>query len=135
MEREEKELSQKQKKRDYPENLITAFLTTYKPADIMKLTGISKSKYYRLKEDQDFQRILTQRRNEIIKEAVLKMESYLTEDVKILQGIIRKEDTSDQVKINGINLLMSQLNAWKSTTEILDRLQALEDAQAKSEQI
>lgn len=121
--------------KQYEESLITAFLTSYKPAEIMKLTGISKTKYYRLKRDPDFQRILTQRRAEIIKEAVLKMESYLTEDVEILQGIIRKEDTSDQVKINGINLLMSQLNQWKSTTEILDRLQALEDAQTKSEPV
>ena len=121
--------------KQYEESLITAFLTSYKPAEIMKLTGISKTKYYRLKRDPDFQRILTQRRTEIIKEAVLKMESYLTEDVEILQGIIRKEDTSDQVKINGINLLMSQLNTWKSTTEILDRLQALEDAQTKSEPV
>ena len=121
--------------KQYEESLITAFLTSYKPAEIMKLTGISKTKYYRLKRDPDFQRILTQRRTEIIKEAGLKMESYLTEDVEILQGIIRKEDTSDQVKINGINLLMSQLNQWKSTTEILDRLQALEDAQTKSEPV
>ena len=121
--------------KQYEESLITAFLTSYKPAEIMKLTGISKTKYYRLKRDPDFQRILTQRRTEIIKEAVLKMESYLTEDVEILQGIIRKEDTSDQVKINGINLLMSQLNTWKSTTEILDRLQALEDAQTKNEPV
>lgn len=120
--------------KEYPESLITAFLTSYKPAEIMKLTGISKTKYYRLKRDPDFQRILTQRRTEIIREAVLKMESYLSEDVEILQGIIRKEDTSDQVKINGINLLMSQLNQWKTTSEILERLQALEDAQAKSEQ-
>ena len=121
--------------KQYEESLITAFLTSYKPAEIMKLTGLSKTKYYRLKRDPDFQRILTQRRTEIIKEAVLKMESYLTEDVEILQGIIRKEDTSDQVQINGINLLMSQLNQWKSTTEILDRLQALEDAQTKSEPV
>ena len=63
------------------------------------------------------------------------MESYLTEHVEILQSIIRKEDTSDQVKINGINLLMSQLNQWKTTREILDRLQALEDAQTKSEPV
>ena len=121
--------------KEYPESLITAFLTSYKPAEIMKLTGISKTKYYRLKRDPDFQRILTQRRSEIIRSAVLKMESYLTEDVEILQSIIRKEDTSDQVKINGINLLMSQLNQWKSTTDLLDRLQALEDAQTKSEPV
>ena len=111
------------------------FLTSFKPAEIMKVTGISKSKYYRLKKDRDFQKILTERRTELVKSAVMKMESYLTEDVEILQSIIRKEDTSDQVKINGINLLMSQLNTWKQTTEILDRLQALEDAQTKNEPV
>ena len=121
--------------KEYPESLITAFLTSYKPAEIMKLTGISKTTYYRLKRDPAFQRILTQRRSEIIRSAVLKMESYLTEDVEILQSIIRKADTSDQVKINGINLLMSQLNQWKTTSEILDRLQALEDAQTKPEPV
>lgn len=119
----------------YDEALITAFLTSYKPKEIMELTGISKTKYYRLKRDPDFQRIITQRRAEIIKSAVLKMESYLTEDVEILQSIIRKADASDQVKINGINLLMSQLNQWKTTSEILDRLQVLEDSQTKNEHV
>lgn len=116
----------------YPESLITAFLTTFKPKDIMERAGISKSKYYKLKNDSEFQKILTERRSELIKEAVLRMESYLTEDVEILQDIIRDPETRDQVKINAINLLMSQLNQWKTTTEVLDRLQKLEDAQSQN---
>lgn len=118
--------------KQYDEALITAFLTSFKPAEIMKLTGISKTKYYSLKRDPDFQKILIERRSELIKEAVLKMESYLTEDVEILQGIIRDPETKDQVKVNAIQLLMNQLGQWKQTTEILDRLQALEDAQGKN---
>lgn len=118
--------------KEYPETLITAFLISYKPVEIMRSAGISKTKYYRLKADREFQRVLAERRTDLVKEAVLKMESYLSEDVEILQSIIRKPDTSDQVKINGINLLMNQLNAWKNTTEVLDRLQALEDAQAQN---
>lgn len=121
--------------KQYPEELITAFLTSCKPAEVMKLTGISKTKFYRLKRDKIFQKILTERRTELVKTAVLKMESYLNEDVEILQKIIRKEDISDQVRINGINLLMSQLATWKQTTDILERLQALEDAQTNSEPV
>lgn len=121
--------------KEYAENLITAFLTSYKPSEIMKAAGISKTKYYRLKADADFQRILTERRSELVKEAVLKMESFLSEDVEILQGIIRDEKTSAQVKINGINLLMSQLSNWKSMTEVLDRLQKLEDSQTENNDI
>lgn len=123
------------KMKEYPESLITAFLMSYKPADIIKDTGISKSKYYRLREDPEFQRILTKRRTQIVKSAVLKMESYLNEDVERLQEIIRKDDTSDQVKVNAINLLMSQLSQWKNTTDILERLEALEDAQRKNEYV
>ena len=122
-------------KEKYSEALVAAFLTSYKPAEIMKTANISKTKYYRLRADPDFQRILTERRTEIVKEAVLKMESYLSEDVEILQSIIRDPKTAAQVKVNAINLLMSQLNQWKQTTEILDRLQQLEDAQAENNDV
>jgi hypothetical protein len=101
----------------------------------MEKAGISKAKYYKLKNDSEFQKILTERRSELIKEAVLRMESYLTEDVEILQSIIRDPETRDQVKINAINLLMSQLNQWKTTTEVLDRLQRLEDAQSQNKAV
>ena len=122
-------------KEKYTEALITAFLTSYKPAEIMKAAGISKTKYYRLKADADFQRILTERRSELVREAVMKMESYLTEDVEILQEIIRDPETSAQVKINGINLLMNQLSNWKTMTEVLDRLQKLEDSQTENNDV
>ena len=119
--------------KEYPESLITAFLTSYKPAEVMQAAGIGKSKYYRLKADPDFQRVLTQRRTELIREAVLKMENFLSEGVEVLLNIIRKEESSDQVKINAVQLLMNQLHTWENTTEILDRIQKLEDAQAQNQ--
>ena len=118
--------------KEYPESLITAFLTSFKANEIMKVTGISKTKYYRLKNDPDFQKILTDRRSELIREAVLKMESYLSEDVGILQGIIRDQNTKDQVKVNAIQLLMSQLGQWKQITELMARIEALEDAESQN---
>ena len=118
--------------KEYPESLITAFLTSFKANEIMKVTGISKTKYYRLKNDPDFQKILTDRRSELIREAVLKMESYLSEDVEILQGIIRDQNTKDQVKVNAIQLLMSQLGQWKQITELMARIEALEDAESQN---
>lgn len=119
-------------KENYPENIIVAFLAHWKPKEIQEAAEISKSKYYKLKNDSNFQRILTERRSEIIRSAVLQMESYLDEDIRILQSIITDSKTSPQVKINGINLLMTQLNNWRQTTEILDRLQRLEDAQSQN---
>ena len=83
-------------------------------------------------DDPDFQKILTDRRSELIREAVLKMESYLSEDVEILQGIIRDQNTKDQVKVNAIQLLMSQLGQWKQITELIARIEALEDAESQN---
>ena len=121
--------------KQYEEHIVVAFLTHWKAKEIQAAAEISKNKYYELKNDKDFQRILTERRSEFVREAVLKMESYLSEDVEILQTIIRDENTSAQVKVNAINLMMSQLNQWKQTTEMLDRLQMLEDAQGQKSDI
>ena len=115
--------------RAYEEVWITAFMTSCKRTEIMKTAGISKSQYYRLKGDQEFQKIINERRSELIREAVLKMESYLSKDVEILQGIIEDPETPRQIKINGIQLMMNQLAQWKQTDHILDMIQALEDAE------
>ena len=117
----------------YPESLINAFLTSFKASEVMKLANISKTKYYKLKKDENFQKILTDRRNEMIKEAVNKMESYLSEDVDILQNMARDSLIKDQIRINAIQLLMNQLGQWKQITEIISRIEALEEANNKQQ--
>lgn len=119
--------------KQYEEHIIVAFLLNWKPKEIQEAAHISKSTYYKLKNDPDFQRILTERRNDVVREAVKKMESYLLEDIDIVQDVIRDPKTSGQVKINGTQLMMNQLNTWKASTEVIDRLQQLEaDAQSQN---
>lgn len=110
----------------YNESWISAFVSGTRREQIMLTAGIGKHRYYQLLNDPEFQRMVVQRRNAIVKEAVLKMESFLSEDVEILQAIVRKEDTSDQVKINAIQLLMNQLSNYRALTDILERLENLE---------
>lgn len=120
---------------EYPEEYITAFMRSCKRSKIMELANIGKCKYYELKNDPEFMKIVTERRSEILKEAVLKMEGYLNENVDILQDIIRSPGTKDQVKINALRLQGDQLGEWKNTTEILERIQALEDAQRQNHDV
>ena len=110
----------------YEEKDINAFLTSTKAVTIMKTAKIGKTRYYRLKNDPEFQRIVTQRRNDIVREAVMKMESYLCKDVEILQQLIEDPETKDQVKVNAIQCMLSQLGQWKTYTEIIERLERLE---------
>lgn len=118
--------------REYPEKYITAFMTSSRRSEILKSASIGKDKYYTLKNDADFMKIVNDRRSEIIKDAVLKMESYLGENVEILQDIIRNPDTKDQVKVNALKLFSDQLGQWKNTSDILERLQHLEDLQGQN---
>ena len=109
------------------ERVISAFLTNYRAVDIMAETGLSKSTVYKLRNNQVFQKVIKERKQAILKTAVNKMQSYLTKDVEILQEIIEDPETSPQVKINGIRVLMEQLRDWTMTTDIIKRLEALEN--------
>ena len=111
----------------YDERLICAFTQATKRDEIMKLAQIGKIKYYNLRADPDFMKAVNQRRADIVKEAVLKMEGFITEDVSRLQEIIRNEETAPQIRVNAINLLMTQLANWRTATDIEARLLALEE--------
>ncbi len=112
--------------KQYPEELITAFMCTAKRGEIMEKTGISKSRFYRLRKDEEFQRIVSERRSDLVRDAVLRMEGYLSKDVEILQKVIEDPETSAQTRLNGIQLLMNQLGQWKMISEMTERLQAVE---------
>lgn len=114
--------------KEYPETLIEAFLTEYKLIDIARVTGLGRETVRRYKNDPDFQAVLTERRSAMVSAAVDRMTAYMTEDVEILQAVIRDPDTSAQTKVNAIQVMMNQLQTWTTTTDILRRLQAIERA-------
>lgn len=120
----------------YSEVIITAFLSSSHAKTIQERAGIGKTKYYRLKNDPEFQKILRERSNAIISDAVKKMEGYLSKDIEILQEIIENPNTSAQVKINGINTLLNQLGNWRNSiklAELAEKLEDLEDATGQFE--
>ena len=111
----------------YDERLINAFCQATKRDEIMRVARIGKIKYYNLRADPDFMNAVNERRADIVKEAVLRMEGYISEDVGVLQEIIRDEETAPQIKVNAINLLMTQLANWRTAIDIEARLLALEE--------
>ena len=108
--------------KEYNEKLIEAFLTEYKVIDIVRITGLSKTTIYKYKNDPAFQAVLTERRSAMVSSAVDRMTQYMNENVEALQSVIRDPETSAQTKVNAIQ-------SWTTTTDILRRLQALEDAE------
>ena len=116
------------KAKDYihDERVIGAFLNNFRMVDVMKETGLSKNTVYKIRNDPEFQRVIRERKEAILKTAVNKMQGYLTKDVEILQQIIEDPETSAQTKVNAIQTLMNQLRDWTTTTDIMKKLEALQ---------
>ena len=109
------------------ERVIGAFLNNFRMVDVMRETGLSKNTVYKIRNDPDFQKVIRERKEAILKTAVNKMQSYLTKDVEILQEIIEDPETSAQTKVNAIQTLMNQLRDWTTTTDIMKKLEALQN--------
>lgn len=109
------------------ERVIGAFLNNFRMVDVMRETGLSKNTVYKIRNDPEFQKVIRERKEAILKTAVNKMQGYLTKDVEILQEIIEDPETSAQTKVNAIQTLMNQLRDWTTTTDIMKRLEALQN--------
>ena len=117
------------KAKDYihDERVISAFLNNFRMVDVIRETGLSKKTCYKIRNDPEFQKVIRERKEAILKTAVNKMQGYLTKDVEILQQIIEDPETSAQTKVNAIQTLMNQLRDWTTTTDIMKKLEALQD--------
>lgn len=114
------------KKKTYSETVIEAFLKYDKIVDIMKATNLSRGTIDKYRKDEEFQRILSERKAIYVEAAVTKMQASLSEGADTLQRIINNENVPPQVRVNAIQVLFSQCRNWTETADILKRLEALE---------
>ena len=108
------------------ERIVMAFVNNSAVSDIVKETGLSRATIYRIRGDTDFMRIVAERKGEIIKAVVAKLRANLTKNIDTLQTIIDDEKTAPQVKINAINVMLTQYREFAGTEEIIERLEILE---------
>ena len=114
---------------EYPERYISAFLTGTKVTEICEAAGFSRSKYYKLKADPDFQEVLRERRDLAVKGALEALREHFVKDVRILQEIAENPEISPQVRINAISISLQQLREWVPVVDLLQRIEALEQAE------
>ena len=126
---EQREVKALAKKKTYSETIITAFLKYDKLADIAREIKVTPQTAAKYRDDPELQELLSERRMQFVKAAVAKMQGFMTEGVETLQNIIRDSETSPQTRVNAIQIMFNQCKVWTETTDILERLQALEDAE------
>ena len=114
------------KKRTYTENIIEAFLEHDKISEIMRITGLSRNTLTRYRDDPQFQDILNQRRVQIIRRSVQKMQQSLSDCANVLNRIINDETISPQIRVNAIQTMLSQCKTWTETADLAERIAALE---------
>lgn len=113
---------------EFPEKWISAFLTGAKVREICQDAEISKTKYYALKSDPDFQAVLRERKDMAISAGLEALRGHFLRDIEILQEIAENPETAPQVRINAVSVSLQQLSSWISTVDLAERVAALENA-------
>lgn len=116
-----------EKKFQYSETVITAFLMYDQVKDIAKATGKTVRTINNYKRDKELMRILSERRAEFVKTAVSKMHFSMSRVTDELLKIIDSPDTPPATKVSAINTFFSQCKDWTTISEILERLQRIEE--------
>ena len=116
----------------YSELIINAFATYTRTIDLANATQLSRQTIIKYKKDEELQKLADERRMQVVKESVYKMQSELTKCVDTLVKIRDDEENNAQVRIYACNCIMNHCKEWTLSIDVLDRLQALEALQNKS---
>lgn len=112
--------------RNYSELVITAFATFTKISDLMSVTGLSRSTIIRYKKDDHLKELAEERRLQVVKEAVYKMQSELTKCVDTLVQIRDDTSVNPQIRVTACNCILNHCRDWTLSVDIMERVEALE---------
>ena len=56
------------------------------------------------------------------------MQQSLTDCVNVLNRIIKNDEISPQIRVNAIQIMLSQCKSWTETADLAERVEALEKA-------
>ena len=111
----------------YSDRVITAFLTCNSMSEIARTTGLGKSTIYRYKKDPALQKVLAERRENMLQVALDTMREQLQPAAKKLIEIIQDPETPKQTAVNAISTLFATMKSMTELTEFGKRIAALEE--------
>lgn len=106
---------------------IDAYLTSKNIKDVCDKLNISRSNaYQQYLSDPVIKEEISRRRNEILNDTTMYLQDELKACSKVLMDIVHDTKTAPQVKINAINSIFNNYIKLAETTDILNRLEELE---------
>lgn len=113
----------------YSELIINSFAMYTRTVDLMRETGLCKNTICQYKKDKRLLELANERRLQVVKESVYKMQSELTKSVEVLASLRDNEEVNAQTRAYCCNLLLNHCRDWTLSVDLLERVEALEKAQ------
>ena len=113
---------------EYSTKELEAFVTFAKRQDVLKHGGISKKRYYSLKDDPEFMNRVHEERKAVVADAVRILERGLKDAAETLTEVTVKGEPGSQIRINAAQALINGYARLSSAEEILERIGNLEKA-------
>ena len=110
----------------YSENVISAFLTNSRKSDIARACNLSRTTIVRYSKDPELQRVLSERRSEMLQQTSDKLWSMLSADADGLLEVLDDPQTIGQTKINCINAIFQNFKLLYETACLEKRVAELE---------
>lgn len=90
------------------------------------VAGISRETAYKYLKEPEFKAELDKRRSDCLNDTVRYLQGKLALCSEQLMKIIENESTADQVKINAINTVFTNVKTMTETADVIARLEAIE---------
>lgn len=112
----------------YSELVITAFATYTKTVDLVSVTGLARSTIVKYKKDKELQRLADERRLQVVRESVYKMQAELTKCVDTLIKIRDNEENNPQIRVYACNCIMNHCRDWTLSVDVMKQIEELKTA-------
>ena len=117
------------KKRNTDEAIISALIENGSIKAAADRLGCTVRTIYERMKKPGFKNLYAQAKAEILKTATAKLQGNLTGAIDTLAAIMKDEETAKQTRANCAVAILQYAAKFTETTDIIERLEALEDAQ------
>lgn len=111
----------------YSEEVITAFATYTRTCDLVNATGLARGTIVKYKKDKELLRLADERRRQIVKQSVFKMQSELTKCVNTLVEIRDNTTINPQIRVYACNCIMNHCKDFTLSVDVMERIEELEN--------
>ncbi|MCD8154525.1 MAG: helix-turn-helix domain-containing protein [Clostridiales bacterium] len=90
--------------------------------------GISRQTVSNYRKDPEFKEKIRAAQDEMMQAATRRMQSALSDVAGVAIEIAQDAKNAPQVRLNAVQILLTQCRAWTETSDVLNRLSALEES-------